>query len=195
MALRARRRRRKREGRPRPPQETLLTELDRPHLEREQIALRRRQTEVMLAFSRVNQLILKRSGELLGDRGFQTITPSQANALIVLFNARRPMNARELARELAVSEVTVSRFLRKMEEEGWVERTPDPADGRSMLLRTTAYARSRFLDLAEVSNALLDSIFGGLAHADLDRLASVVQRVQSNLGRPVDDDGVAPKLR
>ncbi len=166
-----------------------MSEFERPHLEPDQIALRRRQTELMLAFSRVNQLILKRAGELLNDRGFQTITPSQANALIVLFNARRPINARELARELAVSEVTVSRFLRKMEDEGWVERTPDPADGRSMLLRTTAYARQRFLDLAEVSNALLDGIFGGLDREHLDQLAGVVQHVQANLVRPTGDEG------
>lgn len=154
----------------------------RAHLDPEQIALRRRQTELMLAFSRVNQLILKRAGELLEARGLHTLTPSQANALIVLFNARRPINARELARELGVSEVTVSRFLRKMEDVGWVERTPDPADGRSMLLRTTRYARERFLDLAEVSNAVLDATFGGVSREELDTLASAFGRVQSNLG-------------
>lgn len=158
-----------------------MTEPSRAHLDAEQIALRRLQTELMLAFSRVNQQILRCSSQHLEEAGFHGLTPAQANALVVLFNARRPINARELAKELAVTEVTVSRFLRKMEEEGWVERTPDPDDGRAMLLRTTPYARARFHALAEVSNAMLDDIFGGAPREELDGLARLVARIQHNL--------------
>jgi DNA-binding MarR family transcriptional regulator len=158
-----------------------LTEPARPHLDAETIALRRLQTELMLAFSRVDQQILRRAGMLLSRGGFDALTPSQADALIVLFNARRPINARELARALGVTEVTVSRFLHRMVEQGWVERTPDPNDGRAMLLRTTRYARERFPELVEVSNAVLDDVFDGFDRADLDALSELVGRIQRNL--------------
>lgn len=148
----------------------------------EEIAWRRLQTEAMLAFSRVHQRILLGSAQLLEEEGIEGITPARANALIVLFNARRPINARELARQLAISEVTVSRFIRKMEDDGWVERTPDPEDGRAMLLQPTAYAREQFPQLVRVSNGVLDRVFGGFARDELAALLAMVQRVQGNLG-------------
>lgn len=153
----------------------------KPLVDREALAFRRFQTELMLAFSRVHQQILRRTAERLEASGFEGITPARANALIVLFNARRPINGRELARELAISEVTVSRFLSKMEADGWVERKPDPDDGRAMLIAPTAYARDLFPKLVEVCNAVLDDLFGGFGERDLTELAARVARVQSNL--------------
>lgn len=151
-----------------------------------QLALRRFQTELMLTFSRVHQQILRRSAQLLEAEGIAGITPARANALIVLFNARRPINARELARELAISEVTVSRFLRKMEEDGWIERTPDPSDGRSMLIRPTRTARELFPRLVGVCNSVLDDIFGGLDLPAQRHLADMVQAVQDSLSAAID---------
>jgi DNA-binding transcriptional ArsR family regulator len=100
---------------------------------REDIAWRRFQTEAMLTFSRVHQQILRRTARRLEEAGIDGITPAQANALIVLFNARGPINAQALAAALGVTEVTVSRLLRRMEDDGWVERAQDPRDGRAML--------------------------------------------------------------
>jgi len=145
------------------------------------IVWRRFQLETMLAFSRVHQQILQRSAQQLGRAGIDGITPARANALIVLFNARRAIKARELARQLALSEATVSRFLRKMEEDGWVERTPDPEDRRAMLLQPTATARERFPELVEVSNQVLDDIYGALSSDEIQQLAEMVGRVQSRL--------------
>lgn len=153
----------------------------RQHLEAAEIARRRFQTELMLAFSRVHQQILLRSAQVLSEAGIEGITPARATALIVLFNARRPINARELADELAVSEVTVSRFIRKMEEDGWVERTPDPADGRAMLIQPTPHARGMFHRLVRVSNTVLDDLFADFDETELTSLSDEVARVQRNL--------------
>ncbi|MCB9682516.1 MAG: MarR family transcriptional regulator [Alphaproteobacteria bacterium] len=163
-----------------------MTDAARNHLDPDVIAERRRQTELMLAFSRVHQQILRRSAQQLDGAGIEGITPSRATALIVLFNARRPINARELAEELALSEVTVSRFIRKMEEDGWIERAPDPTDGRAMLLRPTRYAREMFGSLVKVSNAVIGDIFDGFSREELDGLTRMVARIQQNLGDPQD---------
>ncbi len=151
-------------------------------------ARRRLQTETVLAFSRVHQQILRRSAELLEGAGIDGITPARANALIVLFNAREPINARELARQLAISEVTVSRFIRKMEEDGWVERAPDPDDGRAMLIQPTASARERFPTLAAVTNAVLDDVFGGLDDPGLQALAATIGAIQERLAEAVSGE-------
>lgn len=148
---------------------------------RQDLARRRLQTETMLAFSRVHQQILRRTTARLEEAGITGITPARANALIVLFNARRPINGRELAQELGISEVTVSRFLRRMEDDGWVERAPDPSDGRARLLRPTRYARDLFPVLVQVSNAVLDDLFDDLDDAGLRDLSDAIQRVQEQL--------------
>lgn len=149
---------------------------------REDIARRRVQTEAMLMFSRVHQQILRRSADRLAAAGIDDITPARANALIVLFNARGAINAQALAAELGISDVTVSRLLRKMEDDGWVERVPDPDDGRAMLLRTTPMAREMFPTLVRVSNAVLDDLFGQLSDAELQQLTHLVDAVQDGLG-------------
>jgi len=154
------------------------------------LQIRRFQTELMLTFSRVHQQILRRSAQLLEAEGIDGITPARANALIVLFNARGPINARELARELAISEVTVSRFLRKMEDDGWIERTPDPSDGRAMLIRPTQTARDLFPRLVGVCNAVLDDIFGALDSVEMQELAGSVQRVQDSLASAMEADAL-----
>ncbi len=154
------------------------------------LASRRFQTELMLTFSRIHQQILSRSAQLMEAEGSDGITPASANALIVLFNARRPLNARELAQELAISEVTVSRFLRKMEDDGWIERTPDPSDGRAMLISPTRYARELFPRLVGVCNGVLDDIFGGLDPSSQHELAAMVQAVQDSLADAMQADAV-----
>jgi DNA-binding MarR family transcriptional regulator len=149
---------------------------------REDIAWRRFQTEAMLTFSRVHQQILRRTSRRLEEAGIDGITPAQANALIVLFNARGPINAQALAAALGVTEVTVSRLLRRMEDDGWVERAPDPRDGRAMLLQTTPMARARFGELVQVSNHVLDDLFGGLSRDELRELGELVAVIQAGLG-------------
>lgn len=147
----------------------------------EELRWRRLQTEAMLAFSRVHQLILLRSIQLLDESGVEEITPARANALTVLFNARHAVKASELAVQLGVSEVTVSRMLRRMEADGWVERMPDPQDGRAMLVQPTASARAEFARLVRVSNAVLDDVFGVLSAEELTQLSGMVARIQQRL--------------
>jgi DNA-binding MarR family transcriptional regulator len=149
--------------------------------QRADIAWRRFQTEAMLTFSRVHQQILLRTAQRLEDAGIAGITPAQANALIVLFNARRPIQAQQLARELGVSDVTVSRLIRRMEADGWVERSPDPLDRRALRLQTTARARAMFPALVQVSNQVLDDLFGALEREELRAAFGIVTRIQAGL--------------
>ena len=141
------------------------------------------QADTMLLLQRVHQKIVRRTVMAIEDESIGRITPARANALMVLFQAKRPINARELSNQLGISEVTVSRLIRKMEEDGWVERTPDPNDARALLLRPTAQAREHLQPLIRVANTVMDDCFGGFGRDEMAMLQSWIQRVQENLSK------------
>jgi len=150
--------------------------VDRPDLE-----ARRRQTRVLLDLARVGHAADRLVEGLLADHDLPRITPAQANALMVLFNARRPLTGAEIARSLGLSEVTVSRFLRAMREAGWVERERDPADARRLLVRPTAKARDALPRFIAVSNALLDTAFAGLSDEQIAHVAQALTSIRDQL--------------
>lgn len=80
----------------------------------------------------------------------------------------------QLADRLAVSVQAVSKTVREMERLGYVEKAPNPADGRAQLLRLSAralasVAESRRARLA-VQQQLLEALGPGRAQHTLDAL-------------------------
>lgn len=146
------------------------------------IGLRRLQTEALLDLNRIRLLSERRVEALLLEHDLQDITPAQANALMVLFQARTPLPAARLAEELAVSEVTVGRFLRALEASGWVERWRDPSDSRRVLVRPSERARRALPRFIAVSNAVLDQAFGCFDQESIEEIAVRVAMVRHNLG-------------
>lgn len=150
---------------------------------RADLELRRQQTEAFLLLSRLHQHLGRVVGELFGAEGLEDITPQQANALMILFQARAPLTARQLAEEMGLSEVTVGRFVKALESGDWVGRERDPADSRALLLRPTAKARAALPRFIGVTNALLDQAFAGLSQDETAELSRMVAVLQENLRR------------
>jgi DNA-binding MarR family transcriptional regulator len=144
-------------------------------------ALRRCQVEAMIAMGRIHAVVETRVRELFEAEGLDDITPAQSNALMVMFQARKPLTARELAAKLGVSEVTVSRFVKVLIGKQWVGRRRDPDDGRAWLLEPTARAREALPQFIRVSNALLDGAFGGFSRAEVVAFEQALQRLTANL--------------
>jgi DNA-binding MarR family transcriptional regulator len=142
---------------------------------------RRAQTQAFLDLARIRHASEGIVDDLLRANGLEGVTPAQANALLALIDARRPLTAAELARELSLSEVTVGRFVRALEAGGWVERTPDPADARALRLRPTARTREALTRFVRVSNELLDLAFAGMDEAAVDRLCGALAEVRERL--------------
>ncbi len=146
------------------------------------LSLRVLQTETFLEFARLAAIQHRRLGELFLRAELGEITPQQSRALMVLFQARAPLTARELSGRMGCSEVTISRFVRALDKAGWVERRQDPADKRAWFLTPTPKAREAFPRFIRVSNELLDEIFTGFERGEIEQLADVVGRIRTNLG-------------
>lgn len=82
------------------------------------------------------------------------LTPTSTSALATI-ERHGPLTPSELAQLERVQRPTVTRTLGCLEREGLVERTPDPADGRSSLVSVNAAGRERLRRLRGRKNAYL----------------------------------------
>ena len=143
--------------------------------------LRRVQAQAYLTFVAIGRTLEKRVAALFETHGLHDVTPAQANALMILFAAKQPLQARALADRMELSQVTVGRFLKALEQQGWVAREPDPSDARAMLVRPTPKAYRTLPTFIAVSNTMLDQAFEGFSRAEIRRIATVAGRVRENL--------------
>lgn len=150
--------------------------------------LRRQQVDAYLNLFRIGRVMLRRSEALLAGAALGDLTPAHASVLMVLLHEKRPMTARQLAQSLEITQVTVSRFLKSMEQAGWIARHPDPTDGRARCIQPTPRARQALPQLAAISNALLDDAFAHFSAEDMARLAAAVQQIRDNLAPPTEKD-------
>lgn len=145
------------------------------------LAARRVQADLFLGLARIQAVIEHRAAALLRELGLTDITPAQANVLMCVFQAREPVTARTLHRELGLAEPTVSRFVRALLKAGWVQRAQDPADRRAHLISPTQKAREALPRFIQVANTLLDEAFGDLPDEAVPALASHVATMTARL--------------
>jgi DNA-binding MarR family transcriptional regulator len=146
-----------------------------------ELEMRRRQAEAYLDLTRIHREIEARAAELLHEHDLRDVTPAQAGALMILFQERKPLRARELAARLGLSEVTVGRFVHALHGTGWVHREPDPDDSRAILIAPTPKAYRALPRFIAVSNALLDQAFEGFTPAEIERVAQTTERLRRNI--------------
>ncbi|HEY5745855.1 MAG TPA: MarR family transcriptional regulator [Chryseolinea sp.] len=77
----------------------------------------------------------------------QPVAVAEAHALMDLA-AFGPMGQGELTSRLQLEKSTVSRLLRKMEANCWIQRTSDRKDGRAILIRLTKQGREASAQVA-----------------------------------------------
>lgn len=141
---------------------------------------RRVQAELLLDLQRIRHLAERRTAELLAAEGLE-VTPAQANVLLALVQHREPMTASQLAKALEVTEVTVGRFVRRLESDGWIQRERDPTDARAILITPTVRARAALPGFIRVSNALADQVLAGIEGERMHALARMTQEIRANL--------------
>jgi DNA-binding MarR family transcriptional regulator len=105
------------------------------------------------------------------------LTPTSTAALATI-ERHGPLTPSELAELERVRRPTVTRTLGCLEREGLIERTPDPADGRSALVSVNAAGRERLRRLRGRKNAYLAKRMRDLPAADvatLERAARILE--------------------
>lgn len=113
------------------------------------------------------------------------LTPTSVSALATV-ERHGPLTPSELADVERVRRPTMTRTLGCLEREGLVDRTPDPADGRSSLVAINAAGRERLRRLRGRKNAYLARRMRELSAGEvetLERAAEILDRMREGESR------------
>jgi len=107
----------------------------------------------VMLFSDVFDALVAEMHEGLPSQGFDDIRPSHSVGVLRTIDpdGTRPG---ELARRAGVTPQAMAEFVRYLEGRGYVERVPDPDDGRARLVRLTPKGRKA----AEAAHVVFDGI-------------------------------------
>jgi DNA-binding MarR family transcriptional regulator len=125
------------------------------------------------------RLTLVRTARRLRQEAGSDLSPSLTAALSTV-ERHGPMTPSELAARERIQRPTATRVLARLEDNGLVERTPDPHDGRSSLVAATPAARALLDELRTRKTAFLAARLERLGPDDravLDRAAGILERM------------------
>src|ERR1700744_3971374 len=120
--------------------------------------------------SQLPTAIVRTSRALRQDAATETGLGASTTAALASINRDGPLTPSELAEIERVKRPSMTRTLGCLDREGLIERTPDPADGRSSLVAVNAAGRERLRRLRGRKNAYLAKRMRGLPAADVATL-------------------------
>jgi DNA-binding MarR family transcriptional regulator len=125
------------------------------------------------------RLTIVRTARRLRQEAGSDLSPSLTAALSTV-ERHGPMTPSDLASRERIQRPTATRVLARLAEEGLVERTPDPEDGRSALVSATPAARALLAELRTRKTAFLAERLERLDAEDraaLERAAGILERM------------------
>ncbi|HET7475784.1 MAG TPA: MarR family transcriptional regulator [Dermatophilaceae bacterium] len=126
---------------------------------------------------RVQQLLLADFDAVVGRHG---LTFARYEALVLLaFSRQQQLPMSKIGQRLMVHPTSATNIIQRLDAQGFVRRTPNPADGRGTLAQIT----DRGLEVMEAATA--DLVAGGfglsmLTRAEHDQLFALLRKVRAS---------------
>ncbi|MFJ2262319.1 MarR family winged helix-turn-helix transcriptional regulator [Streptomyces sp. NPDC087844] len=122
--------------------------------------------------------------------------PAGSAAVLTLLDRHGEMRMSRLAELMAIDMSVTSRHVAHVAEHGWIDRSPDPADKRSRILRLTPAGRDMLADLSERYMNALAHYLADWSDDEVDQLNTLLGRLRASFGdcRPVPAVQAVPAL-
>ena len=111
----------------------------------------------------------------------QVDLPRGHAGLLARLHQAGPLRLGDLARTLGVDSSTVTPQTQRLERFGFVARTPDPRDGRAVLLSVTRAGRALLDSMRRTRRALLAERLRGWSDEERAQAAAILARVADDL--------------
>ncbi|WP_175410556.1 MarR family transcriptional regulator [Streptomyces sp. TRM64462] len=108
--------------------------------------------------------------------------PGGSAAVLALLDRYGEMRTSRLAELLGIDMSVTSRHVAHVVERGWVERTPDPHDGRSRILRLTPAGKDLLDDLGRRAADLLADRLAEWTDEEVGQLIVLLIRLRASFG-------------
>lgn len=126
------------------------------------------------------------------DRRVRAIGITRSQWLAITRLHRRPgLSQSEIADQLEIERASAGRLIDRLEENGWVERRPDPKDRRVNRVHLSARAEAVHASIWPVAEVTVDDALRDLSHAERRGLADMMSRIKNTL-QAMADQGAEP---
>jgi MarR family transcriptional regulator for hemolysin len=128
--------------------------------------------------------VLGRRWRILGDQVLAGLGLSDSTGWCLLYLSRLGADARQsdLARELGVREASLARTLARLEGMGFIERFPNPNDGRANLMRLTEQGQSVVQKIEDLLGQLRSEMLDGISDEHLAIALAVCDTMDARFG-------------
>ena len=99
--------------------------------------------------------------------------------LIAVIAEAEGITQQEIGRRTRMDKVTVSRATLALDSRNLIERSPNPIDGRSRLLRLTNAGRALYAEVAPKALALEAQIFGGFSADEIATIKRLLRAIDA----------------
>jgi DNA-binding MarR family transcriptional regulator len=103
---------------------------------------------------------------------------------LVALSRQGAVNIGRLTELLGIDMSVTSRYVAQLTMLGWVDRTPDPADRRSRILRLTSEGRARCAELSDRRTAELAARLDDWSDEDVLQLVTLLSRLRADFDSP-----------
>ncbi|GGV39972.1 MarR family transcriptional regulator [Streptomyces spectabilis] len=117
--------------------------------------------------------------------------PAGSAAVLTLLSRYGEMRMGRLAELLAVDMSVTSRHVAHVAERGWIDRSPDPADKRSRILRLTPAGERQMEVLSACTTRLLAERLSDWSDDEVGLLTALMARLRDSFG---DCRSAAPRV-
>ncbi len=141
-------------------------------------------TEAVMNTIRTADMLFDQIGRLL-----RPLNVSAAGGLVLgILRDHGSMSPSELGERLIVTRATVTGLLDSLEQRGFVRRSPNPADRRSLVVEITPAGLEVLQELRTIVHRHEKAWMGGLSDPDLRSYIEQLHRIQDGLA-PGSEDG------
>ena len=139
--------------------------------------------EAWTGFLHAQARLMQRLGQELEDAG--KVPLSTYDVLVQLAENGGRLRLRDLVDKVVLSQPGLSRKVARLEDEGLVERLPDPHDGRGVLVRITRSGRAALRSAAVIHIAGIEREFTSqITDEEAATMARVFGRLLNGVPRP-----------
>lgn len=130
-----------------------------------------------------------RSLARLGERRVKALgfNIGQLPVLYLLRNGAQ-MSQKELAKFAKIEQPSMAQMLARMERDGLIRRTPDPADGRSSLVSLTEAAIAKLPAARLALDEGQEAVLAGFTDGEVQTLLQLMRRLNQNLERMIAEE-------